>query len=67
MEGGALFKVWSEAKERVPVTTIRDSSPAFLAGKKVTEQEFQRPQHHNHLTSINVNIEHPDDGNGLIA
>ena len=42
------------------------SSPAFLAGKKVSEQEFQQP-HHNHLTSINVDIEHPDDGNVLIA
>jgi hypothetical protein len=38
----------------------------FWRKKKVTEQEFRRP-HHNHLTSINVDIEHPDDGNVLIA
>ncbi len=38
----------------------------FSGGEKVSEQEFGRP-HHNHLTSINVKIEHPDDGNVLIA
>ena len=47
-------------------TTLRGSSPAFLAGKKVSEQEFRQP-HHNHLTSINAEIDHRDDGNVLIA
>jgi hypothetical protein len=42
------------------------SSPAFPAEKKVSEQEFRRPPH-NHLTSINVDIERPDDGNVLIT
>ena len=38
----------------------------FWREKKVSEQEFRRP-HHNHLPSINVYIERPDDGNVLIA
>ena len=38
----------------------------FGGKKKVSEQEFRQP-HHNHLTSINVYIERPDDGNVLIA
>jgi hypothetical protein len=50
----------------VGALSLRGSSPAFLAGKKVSEQEFRQP-HHNHLTSINVDIERPDDGNVLIA
>ena len=37
----------------------------FWRDKKVSEQEFRRP-HDNHLTSINVDIEHPDDGNGNV-
>jgi len=45
-------------------TTLRGSSPAFLAGKKVSE-EFRRP-HHN-LSSVNSVIDHRDDGNVLIA
>jgi hypothetical protein len=47
-------------------TTFRGSSPAFLAGKKVSEKEFRRP-HHNHLTSIKSEIDCRDDGNVLIA
>ena len=39
----------------------------YLAGKKkVSEQEFRRP-HHNHLTSINSEIDRRDDGNVLVA
>ena len=40
----------------------------YLAGKKVSEQEFRRP-HQHHLTSINSEIDRPDDdvGNVLIA
>ena len=38
----------------------------FWREKKVSEQEFRRP-HHNHLTSINAEIDRRDDGNVLIA
>ena len=38
----------------------------FWRGKKVSEQEFRRP-HHNHLTSINAEIDRRDDGNVLVA
>ena len=38
----------------------------YLAGKKVSEQEFRQP-HHNHLTSINSEIDRPNDGNVLVA
>jgi len=38
----------------------------YLAGKKVSEQEFQRP-HQNHLLSINAKIDHHDDGDVHIA
>ena len=38
----------------------------LFGGKKKVRQEFRRP-HHNHLTSINVDIDRPDDGNVLIA
>ncbi len=38
----------------------------FLAEKKVSEQEFRRP-HHNHLTSINAEIDRRDDRNVLNA
>ncbi len=53
------------------------SRPTFLGGgaradlltfwreKKVSEQELRRP-HHNHLTSINAEIDRRDDGNVLI-
>jgi len=37
-----------------------------LAEKKVSEKEFQRP-HQHHLTSINAEIDHRDDGNFLTA
>ncbi len=58
-----LLPLWSVTDRS---TTLRGSSPAFLAKKKVSEQKFRQP-HHNHLTSINVNIERPDDGNILIT
>ena len=38
----------------------------FGGKKKVSEQEFRRP-HHNHLTSINAEIDHRVDGNVLVA
>ena len=38
----------------------------LFGGKKVSEQEFRQP-HHNHLTSINSEIDRRDDGNVLIA
>jgi hypothetical protein len=38
----------------------------FGGGKKVSEQEFRRP-HHNHLSSINAEIDRRDDGSVLIA
>jgi hypothetical protein len=38
----------------------------FSGGKKVSEQEFRQP-HHNHLTSINAEIDRRDDGNVLVA
>ena len=38
----------------------------FWREKKVSEQEFRQP-HHNHLTSITVDIKRPDDGNVLIT
>ena len=34
----------------------------FGRKKKVSEQEFRQPQHHNHLTSIDAKIDHRDDG-----
>ncbi len=46
--------------EWCPATILRGGK------KKVSEQEFQRP-HHNHLTSLNSEIDPPDDGNVLIA
>jgi len=44
------------------ILRLRGSSRTIWRGKKVSEQEFWQP-HHNHLTSINVDIERPDDGN----
>ncbi len=41
-------------------------STDVLAGKKISEQEFRRPQH-NHLTSINAEIDRRDNGSVLIA
>ena len=38
----------------------------YLVKQKVLEQEFQRP-HQHHLSSINSEIDSPDDGNFLIA
>jgi hypothetical protein len=38
----------------------------FGEKKKGSEQEFRQP-HHNHLTSINAEIDRSDDGNVLIA
>jgi hypothetical protein len=46
-------------------TILRGSSRTIWRGEKVLEQEFQRP-HHNHLTSINYEINRRDDGNVLI-
>ncbi len=47
-------------------TILRGSSLTIWRGKKVSEQEFWRP-HHNHLTSINAEIDHCDNGSVLIA
>ena len=47
-------------------TILRGSSRTIWRGKKVSEQEFRRP-HHNHLTSINAEIDRRDDGNVLVA
>jgi hypothetical protein len=38
----------------------------YLAETTFSEQEFQRP-HQHHLTSINAEIDHRNDGNVLIA
>ena len=38
----------------------------LFGGKKKVRQEFRRP-HHNHLTSINSEIDRRDDGNVLVA
>jgi hypothetical protein len=66
--GGSPSKNWQEPpfSQEGGATTLRGSSPAFLAGKKVSEQEFRQP-HHNHLTSINSVINHHNDGNVFIA
>jgi len=54
----------------VVLTNMAPSSGAHLGlfggKKKSPEQEFRRP-HHNHLTSINAEIDHRDDGNVLVA
>jgi hypothetical protein len=47
-------------------TTLRGSSPAFLAGKKSLRTRISTP-HQNHLTSINAEIDRRDGGNVLIA
>jgi hypothetical protein len=66
--GGSPSKNWREPpfSQEGGGTTLRGSSPAFLAGKKVSEQEFRRP-HHNHLTSINSVIDNHNDGNVFIS
>ncbi len=38
----------------------------FGGKKKVSEQEIRQP-HHNHLTSINAEIDRCNDGNVLVA
>mgnify|MGYP006197039347 CR=1 FL=1 len=48
------------------ITILRGSSRTIWREKKVSEQEFRRP-HHNHLTSINAEIDHRVDGNVLVA
>jgi hypothetical protein len=39
----------------------------FLAGKQSLRTRISMTTHHSHLTSINGDIERPDDGNVLIA
>ena len=57
----------------IPVASFSSFSPSseahiglFGGKKKVSEQEFRRP-HHNHLTSINAEIDHRDNRSVLIA
>ena len=47
-------------------TILHGSSRIIWRKKKGSEQEFRQP-HHNHLTSINAEIDRRDDGNVLIA
>ena len=46
--------------------TILQSSSRTIWQGKITSQNFQQP-HQNHLTSINSEIDHCDDGNVLIT
>ena len=50
----------------IPTTSSQGRSTDELAGEKVSEQEFRRPQH-NDLTSINAEIDRRDTGSVPIA